>query len=717
MTVVSHLLVISGINNRRKAMPRNELISFKKDKDAQFIAQLVIQQRGETDDTFAFDSFGKYTAALRKKTGEYVGENDPTYHLVSQTLREVESLQALILRAAISPSPRQKRDAIIDAVKSLKRLQSMQETLVNKNIFIFPKGDRVNGPWGGPEYVTAYVTTMGRCKEGAELLESGLFDVNNKQIVAEFDELMAAPYFDYNNYKVNKQPVRTYMMYQEEFENYMSSRPQIQVDAKENVGGGDADNVNLEGSYAERYNPDPAYTFDKEKIIAHQKSVKEKIVKSLGKSIEKNDNFARDLNAFINDLKKFHYDVQENPDMADEKTQYVDSLLSQRKIERRDVGRIVPEYKYTLKMNLQNPEPQKFLDSLVYFVGNIESYNESKNRDKNSKLGDINEVFSKEDGEGFSEILSSLKAFQKDPQIPDTFKAKCKVIQNKFETMVANAFNELEADPFEKYIAMNTGAFNFGKGENVLDGVAKVTAAYEWKKKNERVNDPAKKEAFDPAKIDKLAEDMKKDPVFRTYYTTNDNGQKKWSKASLESAAKNSTEWKVNSLIDNPFVKATLANKRKALKSLKELGSILPDPGSASREYHRFNGMLKGLGSKNIDRLAEGELNYLLKNIFDENEKYMKGRKSARFKDASKEHFEETLDVLKIYSDLSDYGAALAKKLVDRTNYVRKHRWHGMWEQDTVTLEGRSNEATKNRIDVLIHGKKPAPVQGDAPKL
>ena len=85
----------------------------------------------------------------------------------------------------------------------------------------------------------------------------------------------------------------------------------------------------------------------------------------------------------------------------------------------------------------------------------------------------------------------------------------------------------------------------------------------------------------------------------------------------------------------------------------------------------------------------------------------MKGRKSERYKDKSTEHFEESLDVLKIVSDVSPYGAAFADKLVQRTNYVRTHRWNGR-TQKTVTLEGRSNEATKERLDIL-YGRKPAP--------
>jgi hypothetical protein len=265
---------------------------------------------------------------------------------------------------------------------------------------------------------------------------------------------------------------------------------------------------------------------------------------------------------------------------------------------------------------------------------------------------------------------------------------------------------------------MNTGDLNFGKGKDALDGVAKVTAAYEWNKINVRQTDPAKRETFSAEKIDKLAEEMKGNPVFKTYYTAKGNdGKGKWSEVFLDSEAKNSTEWRVNNLIDNPFVTASLGKKREAVKKLKELGEILPEAGSASTEYHRFNATLKGLSTKNVDKLNDGQLNSILKTVFDVNEKYMKGRKSARHKDISKEHFEETLDVLKIYSDISDYGAAMAKKLVDRTNYVRTHRWHGMWDQETVTLEGRNLEATKARIDVLVHGKKPAAEKNNAPKL
>jgi hypothetical protein len=100
-----------------------------------------------------------------------------------------------------------------------------------------------------------------------------------------------------------------------------------------------------------------------------------------------------------------------------------------------------------------------------------------------------------------------------------------------------------------------------------------------------------------------------------------------------------------------------------------------------------------------ISKVPSEQLGGMLDKIYKATESYMKGRKSKRWTDSQQEHFDQTLDVLAIISKTGKNGEELAKKLVDRTNYVRKHRWHHLYEQDTVTLEGRSNQATRERIN------------------
>ena len=115
--------------------------------------------------------------------------------------------------------------------------------------------------------------------------------------------------------------------------------------------------------------------------------------------------------------------------------------------------------------------------------------------------------------------------------------------------------------------------------------------------------------------------------------------------------------------------------------------------------------MLKDLGDRNFAEMTPESMGTLLNDIYTETERYMKGRKSERYKNVSKEHFEEALDVLAVLSAHNEYGEALAKKLVDRTNEVRTHRWHHLSSQPTVTLEGRGIEATKARLEDLNAGR------------
>ena len=686
-------------------MPRNEYVSFKNDKVTKFAAQLMLQQISRAKYNHIFDNLSLYKKAVSDRVGLY--SKDPEswhYKKVDELYIELESLSRTLFQSGINRDPIQVRQGLIDITRSIKKIQEIQNELSENKIHIFHMNDRVNGPWGNPDYIDAYVLNMHLCQEGEEYLKEAVFDENDPEVVHDYDEFSKLEHFSYYGYKQQKKNDRTYMMEADAFEEYKDNRPQFKASANHINNINPLNIINLDGNIQAKNGADPAYTVDVRVIENQQEFAKTNIVNSLLNSFSHDNNqgdaFARDINAFIQDLKQLHFDMKSKPDQLDDKMRHLDSLLSLRQIKKDNNGKL------TVSMNLDEPEEPKLLDKLISFVYNIESYNSSKKTDEDMAKRQFNSIFSGSE-DSFKEILMDLKDMQNDPMVPESFKAKCKPILNKFESVVKKAVDELQVAPFEKYVIMNTGKLNFGRGEAAVDGVAKVTAAYEWKKNNVRIKDPAKKETFSAEKMDKLAEDMKNNPIFKTYYKPHVN-DKKWSKTFLESEARNSKEWRVNNIIDNPFASARLQDKKTALNKLKELGEVLPAPGSASDEYCHFNATLKSLSQKNINGLTDGELNHMLKTIFEENENYMKGRKSERYFDVSKEHFEETLDVLKIFSEVNDYGAAMAKKLVDRTNYVRKNRWHGMWSQDPVTLEGRDIEATKARIQVLVYGKKPA---------
>lgn len=697
-------------------MPRNDLISFRKDKDAQFAAQLALQSLHAStqddhslEDTGALDRFRWYRAALRNKITSFRNDDSGEYHLVNQLLEEVESLEDLLsFRYILASDPIQRRDAIIDATKSIKRIQAMQKTLIDKGIYIWGQNngafDNINGPWGSPEYVDAYVSTMKRCKEGAELLDSDLFDADDPQTVKDFDELQKSP--SYNKMAMLKKidQKKTYLMSPDKFQEYLQSRKP--VEKNNNI-------ANEETSLLLKDEPDALYTVSKNRIKDTQNTVKDNIVYSLIGAFENpaQNGLAKSLTAFMNDLKKYHYEVQTKGDLADESMKYADSLLSLRHTKKTTIGN---NERYDLQLNLNNPEEPKFLDKLISFIYNIEGCAEKNKNKKNIPEKEFDKIFTNDDGEGFRELLIDLKKFEKDPKIPAAFKAQCKMIQNKFENLVKQHVKNLDASDYEKYVIKNTGILNFDSGEALVDGVSKVTAAYEWKKNNER-KPASQRESFNEEKVNALAVEMKKNPVFKSHYTKVENGKEKWSEVYLGSASKNSTEWKINNYIDNPFALADRGKKLHAVKLLQELAEILPKPTDGSADYERFNNKIRKTTMRDTKNLTDGDLNFILKDISEETEKYMKGRKSERYRDKSTEHFEEALDVLKIVSDISPYGAAFAKKLVDRTNYVRTHRWNGRTQKE-VTLEGRSTKATQERIDIL-NGKKPAPAKNEGKTL
>ncbi|MBR6897074.1 MAG: hypothetical protein IKN24_02780 [Lachnospiraceae bacterium] len=287
-----------------------------------------------------------------------------------------------------------------------------------------------------------------------------------------------------------------------------------------------------------------------------------------------------------------------------------------------------------------------------------------------------------------------------DPEFyyPASFRKTCKNVFTKLEKYMEKHYVVDPEHPFEDFIMKNSGSNAQGRR---AEAMSNVVAAYQWKLANQNLPDDRKK-PFNRNEIQKAGKEVLKDPIFRDFFKAGPGETGMDLSDGLSDMRLNiySTDHRFMQVIghmNNPFAhRITMEQQREALKGLMELGKVLDTCEGASADYKDFFHTLKDLKNKNIRTMDSQEMARTLKNCYDKTEKFMKGRKRNRRWAEQREHFEQALDALAVLSKAGNYGKALADKLVNRTNVVRGH-----WLQSKVSLEGRSTEKTKNRLEKL----------------
>ncbi len=274
--------------------------------------------------------------------------------------------------------------------------------------------------------------------------------------------------------------------------------------------------------------------------------------------------------------------------------------------------------------------------------------------------------------------------------LDDKFKRKLNALADQVDALKNTGIKA--ADPIDsarRYLYTHTGSNVPNEDKAKTEMAANSLSAYIWVKSAEKVTADQKRPVFSTSKIEDYGRTIMKNPIFKAAVK-----RRELDPARVENLAR------LQDTLDRPFSQRfgddlkSLKRTDRALKSLKELGSILDHDKGANRDYKAFFKSLKKLENINLDYLPADKKCELLNDIYHCTEKFMKGRKSTRFFKESREHFEQCLDVLAIFKEYGGYGKDIADGLVNRTNEVRRKHWF----QKEVTLEGRSNAKTRKRL-------------------
>ncbi len=280
-----------------------------------------------------------------------------------------------------------------------------------------------------------------------------------------------------------------------------------------------------------------------------------------------------------------------------------------------------------------------------------------------------------------------------------------------------------KGDKFANYVSSQAGFTGTGGADTVN---VNVVAAYLWQHEQLKKN-PNKTPKFSQAEIEKKARQLKESPIYKAYFVPNDAEIKEAKKKHeayikkynydinerpfdkdefLESYKKQKESMFSNTALipmavanfEKPFMQGVSpAEQKRALKQLAELGQIMDRCSFwSSKQYKAFYYGLKDLAKKDIDNMPSEEMGELLKDLYDKTVNFMNGRMGVRKKPEQREHFEQTLDALEIFSHLGKNGDKLVKNMLHSVNVIRQS--HGQAE---VSLEGRTTENTRIRLKKL----------------
>ena len=224
------------------------------------------------------------------------------------------------------------------------------------------------------------------------------------------------------------------------------------------------------------------------------------------------------------------------------------------------------------------------------------------------------------------------------------------------------------------------------------DVLAKAMAATLLKDKNER---------FDEKEIEKRAKEIKAQPAYSALFADTETCKR---------VAQNLTTGNIAQSIKDmasPYATSTYEARADCIQEVKEMGNLLYNATNRSDKWTELCESVKNL-DPNADEAEQGKQ---YDKVFDDIEKYMKGKKRVRSSDDGNYRFEQTLDLLAAASKISPVAEAKAQAIVDRINEVREK--HG---EPPVSLGGRNAETMRQRKEAyeLTHAptqREPSPQQ------
>lgn len=688
-------------------MPRQELINFKNDPTSQMVAQMTLWVKGDP----LADELRDYWSTFKNRLNEIAddkykenfrrnnGQPDPEYELLKQAVSAAAEFDHLINVKAFrnrSSDPEKMRDIIIDATKLMKKLQELMQVMYDNKIYIVDPKINHMGATGffQPDSIKTFFIDNGRIVGGKEMINSYLFNENNNVAVEEFDKTNNLPLYEQRLYFDNPGAQRR---------SFDSEDPvPVKVPNQARPVRRNANNQNAApNNQINIVNAQPQARRFKKGMIGE---ILDEPIE--GVNIEPNRMNELSKAVTLNSMKAMVHEAKNNGPYIQKMRQFKQELTNLQKQINDNPGML--EHEEEIKSFISNEYGEGILNRVTFFMDNLDRVAEKKNPTDEDymKLYSAYNNGANDDIETITQILNKV---QDNPNIGAPLKKQCKLFADETEKIMANQAKTLEnADAFEKYIALHSAPVSSGMGQSGAEHLAKVVAAYQWKQKAMAIENPEKRPAFRPDSIDKAAKDVIKNPVFRGMFTKKQGDQVVWNSDEIKDIADKNRAFKVLNRMEEPFMFDSRPDlQREALRKLKELGQIMPTSDGASKDYKRFNAYMKSLNNLDPDNIDVLDLGYTLGKVYRETEKYMKGRKSERMTDTQQEHFNETLDVLAILAKTGKIGQALADKLVNRTNEVRTNAYHRLFSEKTVSLEGRSNEATKHRIDVLEGRIKP----------
>ncbi len=119
--------------------------------------------------------------------------------------------------------------------------------------------------------------------------------------------------------------------------------------------------------------------------------------------------------------------------------------------------------------------------------------------------------------------------------------------------------------------------------------------------------------------------------------------------------------------IQRPFSQCSREQCRSILEKLKQMEPMMDSPQGRSKKWERFRESIRTIDLDDPENSGEKKLQEILDKTVD----YTKGKKSLRRKQADRNCFDQSLDVLSVLAEGGEYARLAAQAVVDRTNEVR----------------------------------------------
>lgn len=119
--------------------------------------------------------------------------------------------------------------------------------------------------------------------------------------------------------------------------------------------------------------------------------------------------------------------------------------------------------------------------------------------------------------------------------------------------------------------------------------------------------------------------------------------------------------------MQRPFSQCSGEQCRSILEKLKQMEPLMDSPQGRSEKWERFRESIRTIDLNDPENSGEKKLQEILEKTVD----YTKGKKSLRRKEADRNCFDQSLDVLSVLAEGGEYARMAAQAVVDRTNEVR----------------------------------------------